>query len=122
MRFESAFENVRVVKGKVRQPSFNGKVERLLRPLRIWLRRTVLPISIRPLQRRLDLFQAWYNEHGPHAALDGRTPNEACDGVELSVGNQLLTPLPLVSTTQTIECDERLGGILKFYRRGQKSA
>jgi hypothetical protein len=88
-KFETALEGITVVKGKVRQPSFNGKVERLFRTLRIWLRHAILPISIRPLQRRFDQFLSWYNEHRPHAALDGRTPNEAWDGVELPV------PIPI---------------------------
>ena len=29
-----------------------------------------------PFMRELKLFQAWYNEHRPHAALNGRTPRE----------------------------------------------
>ena len=78
-----------VVKGKVRQPSFNGKIERLFRTLRIWLRIAVLPISVRPLQRRLDHYKDWYNEHRPHASIGGRTPDEAWEGVELP------TPIPI---------------------------
>ena len=84
-RFTTTIEadGITIVKGKVRQPSFNGKVERLFRTLRTWLRVAVLPISVRPLQRRLDHYQAWYNEHRPHAALGGRTPDEAWNGIEL---------------------------------------
>jgi transposase InsO family protein len=80
---------ITVVKGKVRQPSFNGKVERLFRTLRIWLRVAVFPTSVRPLQRRLDRYLAWYNEHRPHAALGGRTPDEAWKRIELQ------TPIPI---------------------------
>ncbi len=82
-RFESALPSIDVIKGKVRQPSFNGKAERLFRTFRAWLRAALLPLSTRPLQRRLDCFRDWYNEHRPHAALNGQTPNEACEGVEL---------------------------------------
>ncbi len=46
-----------------------------------------MPVSSRPLQRKLDCYQAWYNKHRPHASLDGRTPDEAWEGVEL--------PLPI---------------------------
>ena len=64
---------ITVVKGKVRQPSFNGKVERPFRTLRLWLRVAVLPVGIAAQQRRLDRYRTWYNEHRPHAALGGRT-------------------------------------------------
>ncbi len=76
---------ITVVQGKVRQPSFNGKVERFFRTLRIWSRIAVLPISLRPLQRRLDRYRIWYNEHRPHASIGGRTPDEAWNGIELAV-------------------------------------
>ena len=74
---------ITVVKGKIRQPSFNGKVERLFRTLRVWLRVAVLPLGIAALQRRLDHYRTWYNEYRPHAALDGRTPEEAWQGIDL---------------------------------------
>ena len=83
---------ITVVKGKVRQPSFNGKVERLFRTFRLWLRIAVLPVSVRPLQRRLDHYRTWYDEHRPHAALDSRTPQEAWEGVELP------EPIPIRAT------------------------
>ena len=74
---------VAAVKGKVRQPSFNGKVERFFRTMRLWLRSAVLPIGIASLQRELDRYRAWYNEHRPHAALGGRTPEEVWHGVDM---------------------------------------
>jgi hypothetical protein len=88
-KFEDAFDGVAAVKGKVRQPSFNGKVERVFQTLRIWFRSSVLPLSIQSLQHRFDRFQTWYNEHRPHAALEGQTPIEAWDGV------QLPSPIPI---------------------------
>jgi transposase InsO family protein len=60
--FMSKLENITVVKGKVRQPSFNGKIERLFKTLRIWLRLALLPITMPALQLRFDQFQVWYNE------------------------------------------------------------
>ena len=74
---------ITVVRGKVRQPSFNGKAERVFRTLRLWLRVTVLPIGVSAIQHRLDRYRTWYNEHRPHAALDGRTPEEAWKSIEL---------------------------------------
>ena len=94
--FISKLENITVVKGKVRQPSFNGKIERLFKTLRIWIRRALLPISMPALQLRFDQFQVWYNEHRSHAALDGRTPNEVWHGVELQA------PIPI---RQTERCE-----------------
>ena len=41
--------------------------------------RKVSPIP-RAIQRRLDIFAAWYNER-PHQSLGGRTPNQAWTGV-----------------------------------------
>jgi len=82
-------DGITVVKGKVRQPSFNGKVERLFRTLRIWLRIALVPITVRPMQRRFDRYSTWYNKHRPHASIGGRTPDEAWEGVELPV------PIPI---------------------------
>jgi len=84
-RFTAMIETdgITVVKGKVRQPSFNGKVERLFRTLRIWLRVAVLPIRARQFQQQIDDYMAWYNEQRPHASLGGRTPDEAWNGIEL---------------------------------------
>ena len=93
-RFTATIETdgITVVKGKVRQPSFNGKIERLFRTLRIWLRLAVLPISVRPLQQRMNQYLDWYNEHRPHASLGGRTPDEAWNGIELP------EPIPIRAT------------------------
>ena len=93
-RFADKLEQsgITVVKGKRRQPSFNGKVERLFRTLRIWLRITVVPIGARPLQHRLDDYRTWYNQHRPHASLAGRTPDEAWERIELP------TPIPIRAT------------------------
>ena len=93
--FTAALEHrgITVVKGKVRQPSFNGKVERLFRTLRLWLRIAVLPVGVASLlQRRLDRYRTWYNEDRPLAALASRTPEEAWQGVDLP------DPIPIRAT------------------------
>jgi len=46
------------------------------------------------IQRRLDDFGAWFNEHRPHSALHGRTPQEAWDGHDLP------TPVPIRARDQ----------------------
>ncbi|MEM1109975.1 MAG: integrase core domain-containing protein [Planctomycetota bacterium] len=72
--------NIRPARGKVRQPNFNGKVERLLKTLRIWLRPTLLSNSVPGIQAQLDNFQKWYNQHRPHSANGGLTPDEVWHG------------------------------------------
>ncbi len=76
------------VSGKVRCPTFNGKVERFFRTFRGWSSKILIAFfadkarTSRWLQRRLDTFRAWYNEFRPHQALAGQTPEEVWAGVE----------------------------------------
>ncbi|MEM1108874.1 MAG: integrase core domain-containing protein [Planctomycetota bacterium] len=72
--------NIRPARGKIRQPNFNGKVERLFKTLRIWLRPTLLPNSVPSIQTQLDNFQKWYNQHRPHSAHGCLTPDEVWHG------------------------------------------
>ena len=39
-------------------------------------RHTLLPLSLRSLQKRLNRFGRWYNQLRPHQALGYRTPEE----------------------------------------------
>jgi len=56
--------------GRVGQHGSIAIVERFIRTLKDeGTRRT-------EFQRQLTHFVVWYNEHRPHGALDGRTPNE----------------------------------------------
>jgi transposase InsO family protein len=78
-RFHAAMAllNIRHVKGRVRAPYLNGKLERAFRTYREWWRLLLPGLSRRHLQRRLDDYRVWYNQHRPHSALNGRTPDEA---------------------------------------------
>ncbi len=58
--------NIKTVRGRVRCPAFNGKVERFFKTFRIWQRRTLLPLSLSCIQRKLDVFCHWYNTQRPH--------------------------------------------------------
>ena len=58
--------NVKVVRGRVRCPAFNGKVERFFKTFRIWQRRTLLPLTLTGIQRKLDAFHHWYNTERLH--------------------------------------------------------
>ena len=73
---------IKHIRGPVRMPNFNGKIERLFRTLRIWQRATWLLPNHQNLQKRLDCFQLWYNQKRYHQSLDGLTPDEAWDGFE----------------------------------------
>ena len=83
--FQQAVEaaGTKLVKGRVRQPSFNGKVERLFKTLRIWLRLALLPTTTAGIQGHLDAFRGWYNQHRPHSVHGCLTPDEAWRGETL---------------------------------------
>jgi len=68
------------VQARVRAPYLNGKLERAFRTFRVWWRLILTGLTQRGIQRRLDEFGAWFNEHRPHSALHGRTPQEAWEG------------------------------------------
>ncbi|MFG0248145.1 MAG: transposase [Phycisphaeraceae bacterium JB051] len=70
------------VRGQVRTPSFNSKVERFFKTLRLWQGPTLWPMTSRGVQQRLDQYQAWYKTQRPHQALNGLTPEEALHSVE----------------------------------------
>jgi transposase InsO family protein/transposase-like protein len=80
-RLESKF-GVTPVSGKVRSPTFNGKVERFFRTFRDWSSELLVAFfadkvrTCRWFQRRLDIFREWYNEIRLHQALGGRTPED----------------------------------------------
>ena len=68
------------VQARVRAPFLNGKIERAFRTFRIWWRLVLVGWTTKAIQRRLNDFGAWFNEHRPHGALQGRTPQEAWQG------------------------------------------
>jgi hypothetical protein len=63
-----------------RAPYLNGKLERAFRTFRVWWRLVLTGLTQRGIQRRLDHFGAWFNEHREHSTLHGRTPQEAWEG------------------------------------------
>lgn len=68
------------VQARIRAPYLNGKIERAFRTFRVWWRLVLTGLTQRGIQRRLDQFGAWFNEHRAHSALHGRTPQEAWEG------------------------------------------
>jgi transposase InsO family protein len=82
------------VQARVRAPYLNGKIERAFRTFRIWWRLVLTGLTQKGIQRRLDHFGAWFNDHRAHSALHGRTPQEAWDG------RSLAEPIPIRARDQ----------------------
>lgn len=84
-RFHAAITklNIHHVKGRVRAPYLSGKVERSFRTLRLWWRSIHCGLNRKHVQRQLNNYAQWYNEHRPHGALNGLTAKEAWEGFEL---------------------------------------
>jgi len=80
--FRAAMEGMGIipVQARVRAPYLNGKIERAFRTFRVWWRLVLTGLTQECIQRRLNDYQSWFNEHRPHSALHGRTPQEAWDG------------------------------------------
>ena len=51
-------------------------LERAIRTLKDALRRNLIPTRRETMRRETGLLVSWYNEHRPHSALGGKTPNE----------------------------------------------
>ncbi len=58
-------------------PQTCGKVERFHQTEKKWLAHQARARTLRQLQRQLDSFRSYYNEHRPHRALGRRTPATA---------------------------------------------
>jgi len=50
-------------------------------------RRRWVAVREGPFRQELAIYIAWFNEHRPHSALDGRTPDEVYFGREHEVGD-----------------------------------
>jgi hypothetical protein len=73
---------IRHVRGRVRCPAVNGKIERFFRTFKMWWTTLLKRSDPRALQRCLNEYRDWYNQVRPHASLDGRTPDEVWHGIE----------------------------------------
>ena len=88
-QFQKVFESklnllgVKLIQGRVGSWYINLKVERLFRTLKLWQRLSLMVLSTRSIQRRLDRYSVWYNRYRPHASLGLLTPDEAVTGRSL---------------------------------------
>jgi transposase InsO family protein len=115
-RLEKRF-GVTPVSGKVRCPTFNGKVERFFRTFRGWSSGLLVAFfadkirTCRWLQRRLNVFRDWYNEVRSHQSLGGRTPAEVWADVERPEPMTITASDPQPEITAKMKCfrgDHRL--------------
>jgi putative transposase len=91
---------VKTVKLPARSPDLKAVAERLVLSARTECLRRVIPLGEKPLRQIVAEFLIHYHLDWNHQGLD----------------NQLLTPLPASSNTGgSIQCRERLGGILQYY-------
>jgi len=83
-RFKEACEHQGIihVRGKVRVWQLNAKIERFFRTLKSWMRSTWMIPSTDGMQRRLNEYRIWYNEHRVHAAHEAHTPEDRIRGVD----------------------------------------
>ncbi len=90
-RFKEACEQqgIKHVRGQVRAWQINAKIERFFRTLKTWMRSTLMIPSTEGMQRRLNEYQTWYNEHRVHAAHDAHTPEDIIRGLD---------PIPIICT------------------------
>lgn len=79
-RGRNAFEyliaalGIRQKNGRANHPQTQGKVERFHQTLKKHLAERPRPASIAELQRQLDAFTAYYNQHRPHREIGRQTP------------------------------------------------
>ena len=93
---------VKTVKLPARSPDLNAFAERFVLSARTECLRRVIPLGEKHLRTILAEFLAHYHLERNHQGL----------------GNELLCPLPTNSNSQgSIQCRERLGGILNYYYR-----
>ena len=85
-----------------RSPNLNAYAERFVRSIKCECLDRIIPIGERHLRNAIDAYIEHYNRDRPHQGLN----------------NELLTPNSwTVSTDGKIVCDEKLGGLIRSYRR-----
>jgi hypothetical protein len=60
------------------------KAERVIKTFKLWQRLTLFAWKLDWIQRKLDVYRAWYNGFRPMFILGGRTPDEVYKGKEIT--------------------------------------
>ena len=93
---------VQSVKLPPRSPNLNAYAERFVRSIKSECLDRIIPIGEQHLRHAIDAYIEHYNRDRPHQGLS----------------NELLTPTSApITTGGKIVCDERLGGLIRSYRR-----
>jgi len=98
---------------RVRHPQTVGKNERVHQTLKRWLKAQLTAEDIAELTAQVSVFDAHYNQHRPHQALEMATPGHVLTHHPHAVPPELPTPAP-APVTPTEPSPGRRGG-----RRGQ---
>lgn len=77
-----AKEGIKHVKSKVRCWQTNAKIERFFKTMKIWMRSAWLVPTQPRMQKRVEQYKLWYNEHRVHGAHEAHTPTEGMSGIE----------------------------------------
>jgi putative transposase len=107
--FRNALENdgVEIIRVGPCKPNLNAHAERFVQTIRRECLDHFVCFGIEHLRHIVTEFEAHYNQHRPHQALDNRPIPDA------EAGSRPHLPFP----SGDIACDERLGGLLKHYHR-----
>lgn len=97
---------VKPVKLPVRSPNLNAYVERFVRSIKSECLDRIIPLGEAHLRHAVHEYVEHYHRERNHQRMS----------------NQLLAPESLNQPVGSIECRERLGGMLKYYHRQRKAA
>jgi transposase InsO family protein len=96
---------IREIRTPVRAPKANAIAERFVGTLRRECLDHLFVFNERHLQKTVDEFIQYYNEHRPHRSLNQRPPRPA------------VTPIPTGPPTAEVIAEPVLGGLHHVYRR-----
>ena len=118
---------IALVKGRKRSCQFNGKVERFFKTLRVWQRLTLFAWKLDWIQRKLDVYRAWFNGKRPVWILRGRTPDEVYAGKDLPEAEHCRVGDPMITNVSVkrnhFGGDHHLPNLeIRWTRRAKRSA
>ncbi len=104
---------VRPLKTPLQAPNANPHAERWVRSARRECLNHFVLLGLGSLQRALDQYRIFFNEHRPHQGIGNRIPNDLRgDGEEATV-----LPSAGVTRLDDVQVEEFLGGLLRSYSR-----
>ncbi len=85
-----------------RSPNLNAYAERFIRSIKSECLAQIIPLGERHLRRSVSEYIEHYHRERNHQGLDNELIEKPIDGPNIDAA---------------VECQERLGGVLKYYRR-----